>query len=150
MRKLSTIKYLLGVTVIFITCFAFGQNRSFSFQHFGPEDGLSNANIFAIKQDANHILYLATENGVYNFDGYNFQKIKPKTSLKSNYIRNIGFNLENQLVIINRKEGVYNFNNKTMSFHRSDFAFRFLDFIYYFLNMRNGPFFNIGFGKQIK
>jgi ligand-binding sensor domain-containing protein/two-component sensor histidine kinase len=113
MRKLSTFKYLLGVTVIFITCFAFGQNRSFSFQHFGPEDGLSNANIFAIKQDANHILYLATENGVYNFDGYNFQKIKPKTSLKSNYIRNIGFNLENQLVIINRKEGVYNFNNKT-------------------------------------
>jgi ligand-binding sensor domain-containing protein len=71
-----------------ILLFLFGivvhaQNRSFSFQHYGPEEGLSNANVFAIKQDQNNILYLATENGVYDFDGYNFSKIKPKVPLKS-------------------------------------------------------------------
>lgn len=88
------------------------QNRSFSFQHYGPEDGLSNANVFAIKQDNTHILYLATENGVYNFDGYKFEKIKPKTPLKSNYIRNIGFNINNSLIIINRREGIYEYHKK--------------------------------------
>ncbi len=88
------------------------QNRSFSFQHYGPEDGLSNANVFAIKQDKTHILYLATENGVYNFDGYKFEKIKPKTPLKSNYIRNIGFNLTDNLIIINRREGIYEYHKK--------------------------------------
>lgn len=88
------------------------QNRSFSFQHYGPEDGLSNANVFAIKQDNTHILYLATENGVYNFDGYKFEKIKPKTPLKSNYIRNIGFNQDDNLIIINRREGIYEYNKK--------------------------------------
>lgn len=106
-------KYLLLFFIIFITKNNFSQNRSFSFQHFGPEDGLSNANIFAIKQDVNDILYLATENGIYNFDGYNFIKIKPQTPLKSNYVRNISFDLENKLVIINRREGVYNYDNTT-------------------------------------
>ena len=91
---------------------ASAQNRSFSFQHYGPEDGLSNANVFSIKQDKTHIIYLATENGVYNFDGYKFEKIKPKTPLKSNYIRNIGFNQNDNLIIINRREGIYEYNKK--------------------------------------
>ena len=101
---------ILGFLALIQTSFA--QNRSFSFQHYGPEDGLSNANVFAIKQDKTQIIYLATENGVYNFDGYKFEKIKPKTPLKSNYIRNIGFNKNNNLVIINRREGIYEYNKK--------------------------------------
>ena len=109
------IKKISIFTLINLLCFILifkSQNRSFSFQHYGPEDGLSNANVFAIKQDKTHILYLATENGVYNFDGYKFEKIKPKTPLKSNYIRNIGFNTNNNLVIINRREGIYEYNKQ--------------------------------------
>lgn len=104
--------YLLVIYFFLLTQIASSQNRSFSFQHYGPEDGLSNANVFAIKQDKHHILYLATENGVYNFDGYKFDKIKPKTPLKSNYIRNIGFNINDNLIIINRREGIYEYKKK--------------------------------------
>lgn len=104
--------YFLFIGIFLLTLSLPAQNRSFSFQHYGPEDGLSNANVFAIKQDKTHILYLATENGVYNFDGYKFEKIKPKTPLKSNYIRNIGFNQNNNLIIINRREGIYEYNKK--------------------------------------
>lgn len=103
--------FLLSVFILCINVRA--QNRSFSFQHYGPEDGLSNANVFSVKQDKSHIIYLATENGVYNFDGYKFDKIKPKTALKSNYIRNIGFNQKNNLVIINRREGIYEYSSNT-------------------------------------
>lgn len=111
--KVSVYRYFLLLLFITFDLILISQNRSFSFQHYGPEDGLSNANVFAIKQDKNNILYLATENGVYNFDGYNFSKIKPKTSLKSNYIRNIGFNDQNNLLIINRREGIYEYNKTT-------------------------------------
>lgn len=104
---------LFIICVCLLAFSSFAQNRSFSFQHYGPEDGLSNANVFSIKQDKTHIIYLATENGVYNFDGYKFEKIKPKTPLKSNYIRNIGFNQNDNLVIINRREGIYEYNSKT-------------------------------------
>ncbi len=101
---------------IFILLFAstsWSQSRSFSFQHYGPEDGLSNTNVLAIKQDKNNILYLATENGIYHFDGYNFGKIKPNTILKSNNIRNIDFNQKNNLIIINRIAGIYEYNRKS-------------------------------------
>ena len=110
MASKTAYKFIFAFT--FFALLSSAQNRSFSFQHYGPEDGLSNANVFAIKQDKNHILYLATENGVYNFDGYKFEKIKPKTPLKSNYIRNIGFNLNNNLVIINRREGIYEYDKQ--------------------------------------
>ncbi len=106
-------RYLFIIYILLAGLDFNAQNRSFSFQHYGPEEGLSNANVFSIKQDKNNILYLATENGVYNFDGYNFSKIKPKTPLKSNYIRNIGFNSNHNLTIINRREGIYEYNKRT-------------------------------------
>lgn len=104
--------YLYCILSIFGALIANAQNRSFSFQHYGPEEGLSNANVFAIKQNKNHLLYMATENGVYHFDGYNYNKIKPSTSLKSNFIRNIEFDANNNLIIINRREGIYKYNQQ--------------------------------------
>ena len=89
----------------------FAQNRNFSFQHYGPEDGLSNANVFAIKQNSHNVLFLATENGVYQYDGYNFDKIKPKSNLKTSYTRNINFDASDNLLIINRREGIYEYNS---------------------------------------
>lgn len=89
---------------------SFSQKRAFAFQHYGPEEGLSNTNIFAVKQDKNHILYMASQNGVYSYDGYNFSKIKPKSALKSNFIRNIDFDEKGNLIIINRREGIYRYN----------------------------------------
>lgn len=76
MLQKNTLQFIICAYLFAINCNA--QNRSFSFQHYGPEDGLSNANVFSIKQDKHHILYLATENGVYNFDGYKFEKNKTK------------------------------------------------------------------------
>lgn len=100
----------MGLFVI-LTNFVLAQNKSFSFQHFGPEDGLSNTNVFAIKQDKNDLVYLATENGIYQFDGYNFNKIKPINMLNYSDIRNIMFDSNNNLVIVNRNSGVYNYNS---------------------------------------
>jgi sensor histidine kinase YesM len=104
-------KVTFGILLLALT--SYSQSRSFSFQHYGTEDGLSNTNVQAIKQDKNDIVYLATENGVYHFDGYNFNKIKPKTILKSNEIRNIGFSKNNNLIIVNRRAGIYEYSRKT-------------------------------------
>lgn len=109
---LKTLYFYVTCCLLLAALKAYPQNRSFSFQHYGPEDGLSNTNVLGIKQDKNDILYLATENGVYNFDGYNFSKIKPNTILKSNNIRNITFNKDNNLVIINSRAGIYEYTKK--------------------------------------
>ena len=103
-------KYMGCFVALFAMISSFAQNRNFSFQHYGPEEGLSNTNIFAIKQSKNNLLYFATENGVYEFDGYLFSEIKPKTLIKSNDIRNLGFTAKNDLIIINRNNGIYQYN----------------------------------------
>ena len=97
--------------MIISASFVTAQNRSFSYQHFGPEDGLSNTNVFSIKQDINDLIYLATENGIYQFDGYNFKKIKPINMLNFSDVRNIGFDESNNLIVINRNSGVYLYNS---------------------------------------
>lgn len=107
-----SMKNCCGLLMLLLLCKAlsYSQHRIFSFQHYGPEEGLSNTNVFAIKQDANRILYMATDNGVYDFDGYNFHKVNPKTPLKSNDTRNIGFSQNNDLIIINRREGIFSYD----------------------------------------
>jgi len=84
------------------------QNRSFTYYHFGTEEGLSNSNVLSIKQHPNNLMYMATQNGVYSYDGYNFNKLKTD-SLRSNFIRNINFE-GNDIVIINREEGVFKYD----------------------------------------
>lgn len=99
--------YLLAILFIFcVTVNA--QQKSFNFQQYGPEDGLSSNNIWAAKQGPDGLIYVATQNGVYTYDGYEFLKLKAK-NLKSNYIRNINFDLKD-LYVVNREEGIFSYN----------------------------------------
>lgn len=96
--------------LIFIFCAAFfqAQNKSYTYQHYGPEDGLSNSTILSIKQAPNGLMNMVTPNGIYTYDGYNFTKLKTG-KYKSNSIRNINFDL-NKLLIINREEGIFGYD----------------------------------------
>jgi ligand-binding sensor domain-containing protein len=94
------------------------QDKSFNFQHYGPEDGLSNNNVWAAKQGPDGLMYIATQNGVYSYDGYSFIKIKAK-NLKTNYIRNVNFDTK-ELLIVNREDGIYSVNKSTNSASKNE------------------------------
>lgn len=55
-------------------------------------------------------MYLATANGIYSYDGYNFIQLKIR-NLKTNYIRNINFN--NDKLIVSNDEGAFETDLKT-------------------------------------
>ncbi len=103
----NTTKSYIFFALIFGAFFSFAQNRSFNYYHFGTEEGLSNSNILAIKQHPNGLMYMATQNGVYHYDGLNFIKLKTD-SLKSNFIRNLNFD-GNEITIITREDGIYKY-----------------------------------------
>lgn len=76
------------VILLLTTGIAFSQN--IPFKHLIIEDGLSNNQIFDIIQDKTGFIWLATDDGLNRFDGYNF-KIYRKipndpTSLSDNSI----------------------------------------------------------------
>lgn len=108
---MANLKSYLPYLFFLCSCVISAQDKSFTFQHYGPEEGLNNTNVWAIKQSPNSALtYMATANGIYSYDGYNFIQLRV-SNLKTNYIRNINFNGEKLLV--SNDEGVFEVDLKT-------------------------------------
>lgn len=91
------------------------QTPSFNFQKLGSEDGLNNTNIFNIEQHQNGLVYFTTQNGIYFFDGYNFNKLSVD-SLKSNALLNVSIKNSNELLFSIRDEGIAKYNIKTKAY----------------------------------
>lgn len=113
-------QYLLSAFIT-LSLLINAQDKSFNFEHYGPEDGLNNTNVWAAKQGPDGLLYFATQNGVYYYDGYSFNKLKAK-NLKSNFIRNINFDSK-ELLIVNRETGIYSINNSNATATKSNYTF---------------------------
>src|SRR4051812_37326597 len=54
------------------------------FRTFGGADGLKNLVIFSIAQDADGLLWVGTDDGVYRFDGVRFTRFSVEQGLTSN------------------------------------------------------------------
>jgi len=93
----------------------FSQTPSFNFQKLGSEEGLNNANIFNIEQHQNGLMYFTTQNGIYYYDGYNFNKLGID-SLKSNALINVSIKNEDELYLSLREDGIANFKLKSKQF----------------------------------
>src|SRR4051812_36618343 len=74
------------------------QTPSFNYQKLGSEEGLNNANIFNIEEHANGLMYLTTQNGIYHYDGYSFEKLEID-SLKSNALINASILNNDELLL---------------------------------------------------
>lgn len=94
---------------------AYSQTPSFNFQKLGSEDGLNNANIFNVEQNQNGLMYFTTSNGIYYYDGYNFNKLSID-SLKSNALLNVAIKNPEEIYLSIRDEGIANFNLKSKRF----------------------------------
>jgi len=99
---------------VFCTCLL-SQSPSFNFQKLGSEDGLNNTNIFNIEQHENGLVYFTTQNGIYFYDGYNFNKLTID-SLKSNALLNVSLKNASELLLSIRDEGIANYNIKTKQY----------------------------------
>lgn len=92
-----------------------GQTPSFNYQKLGSEEGLNNANIFNVQQHPNGLLYLTTQNGIYQYDGYNFIKLKID-SLKSNALQSLNIVNAKELYLSLRDEGVASYDLETKKY----------------------------------
>lgn len=106
--------FLFVVTGLYLN----SQTPSFNFQKLGSEEGLNNANIFNIEQHQNGLMYFTTQNGIYYYDGYNFNRLEID-SLKSNALITVSIKNSDELYLSLREEGVANFNLKTKHFRLS-------------------------------
>ena len=75
-------KKLLTIIIFAISVSVIGQDiaQYYSFQHFSFENGLFHNNIYDINQDKKGFLWVSTADGVYRFDGQNFERISNDTT----------------------------------------------------------------------
>ncbi|MDR0865587.1 MAG: response regulator [Candidatus Symbiothrix sp.] len=82
MRKIQTVLILLFILPVFL--------KAEKVQLWTPNEGLSNSHISQIYQDSQGYIWIATENGLNKFNGYNFtvysEQPNDSTSLRGNYV----------------------------------------------------------------
>src|SRR4051812_12701889 len=96
-------------------CQVLAQTPSFNFQKLGSEEGLNNANIFNIEQHQNGLMYFTTQNGIYVYDGYVFNKLEID-SLQSNALQTVKIKNQYELSLSLRDEGISTYNLRTGKF----------------------------------
>ncbi|HEY2040907.1 MAG TPA: diguanylate cyclase [Edaphobacter sp.] len=55
--------------------------QQFSFLHYGQDEGLRNLDVFGLIEDNSGLMWLATENGLFRYDGAQFLRFGPKEGI---------------------------------------------------------------------
>lgn len=75
---------LLSLFTLFSTAFNGQIGRDyFNYVQFTTEDGLPHSLIFDVKQSKDGFIWIATNNGLGRFDGYNFKNFRPQKGVRN-------------------------------------------------------------------
>lgn len=59
----------------------FSPAQQFTFRHYGQDEGLRNLDVFGLEEDNSGLLWLATENGLFRYDGSGFRRFGPQDGI---------------------------------------------------------------------
>jgi diguanylate cyclase (GGDEF)-like protein len=60
--------------------------QQFTFHHYGQNEGLRNLDVFKILQDKQGLLWIATENGLFRYDGSEFHRFGPADGIRESLV----------------------------------------------------------------
>lgn len=63
--------------------------QDYFFRQYGPADGLGNSFIYSLNQGKDGYLWIGTAEGLYRYNGFEFQHFTEKDSLTENFIATI-------------------------------------------------------------
>jgi len=72
------------VTLSLLACATVFEAQEYSFRHFGTAQGLGNMSVLNLYQDRVGFLWLTTKNGIYRFDGVQFESYGPEQGIPMN------------------------------------------------------------------
>ncbi|UUZ51834.1 hypothetical protein LP420_30475 [Massilia sp. B-10] len=76
---------------------------AYTFRSYGPEQGLRNQAVTGLAQDRDGFLYVATEDGLFRYDGSRFQRFGNADGLPSDSITSLYREPGGRLWVINAK-----------------------------------------------
>ncbi|WP_430812235.1 MULTISPECIES: ligand-binding sensor domain-containing protein [unclassified Carboxylicivirga] len=112
------IKRCVQLVLIGFCFIAQANDRKVLFKNITNKDGLSHSTVFSITQDSTGYIWLATQDGLNRYDGYEFKVFRGDdvhSTVSSNYIRSL-FVDRAGLVWIGGNNGVSKYNERTEEF----------------------------------
>jgi signal transduction histidine kinase/ligand-binding sensor domain-containing protein/CheY-like chemotaxis protein len=82
-------KTRLFLVFLFTQVFVQLAGQDHFFRQYGPSDGLGNSFIYSINQGKDGYLWIGTAEGLYRFNGFEFQHYTEKDSLAENFVTTI-------------------------------------------------------------
>ncbi|MCX6631769.1 MAG: hypothetical protein NTW28_29525, partial [Candidatus Solibacter sp.] len=79
-----------------LLCAAPGQAQHWSFQMYGPDQGLTNPTIIALHQDRQGFIWASTEGGLFRYDGDRFRPFGADSASKKAYVNSMHSSIDGQ------------------------------------------------------
>ncbi len=112
------IKRCVQLVLLSLCLIVQANDRKVLFKNITNKDGLSHSTVFSIVQDSTGYIWLATQDGLNRYDGYEFKVFRDDeahSTVTSNYIRSL-FVDRTGLVWIGGNNGVSKYNERTEEF----------------------------------
>ena len=85
-RAIHHVRYAGTLLWMFLLLCCCAHTQKFAFRFWTQDDGLGNMTIQALVQDRAGFLWIGTENGLFRFDGLQFERIGNERGLEAGYI----------------------------------------------------------------
>jgi signal transduction histidine kinase/ligand-binding sensor domain-containing protein/DNA-binding response OmpR family regulator len=127
----SRLCLLILYVVLLLPCAVWASKAVINFDNLSTEQGLNNPYVMDVLQDQQGFIWIATQDGLYRYDGYTFKAFKhdPQnpTSIAGNYVLKLYQNKTNgQLWVTFKQGGFGQYHSQTESFtnyqHEADNA----------------------------
>lgn len=82
-------------------------SQQYNYYHYDVKNGLSGNNVYAISQDKDGFLWIATETGLSRFDGTRFKNFRAEDGLNDNEIIGLFVDSKNRVWIFPFKNAIY-------------------------------------------
>ena len=104
-------RIIVAIAFLAIATLPTAHAQQYSFQYYGVDQGLADLAVRALYQDTRGFLWLATENGVFRYDGERFQAIGLAEGLPASNAAMFGEAPDGSL-LVGGKFGLYRKNNR--------------------------------------
>ena len=119
MRNLVIFLCTTLLVILVLLSNSYAQESNINFTHYQLDQGLSDNNVTSITQDKQGFIWVATDNGLNRFDGYNFKvyrnNAKDRSSLPSDYVNAVYVDTSGVLWVATNK-GLAKYNPNTDDF----------------------------------
>ncbi|MCB0284119.1 MAG: SpoIIE family protein phosphatase [Calditrichaeota bacterium] len=116
---------ILFIMILSGICTLYAQDDDLIFEHFNTSHGLSNNETHAVLQDSKGFLWIATQDGLNRFDGYNFKNYRNDPLDTTSIANNVSFPIHESKdgnLWIGTQKGLSLYNRTTDNF--TNFAYQ--------------------------